>query len=170
MDTFRKQETLKPYFEQSYGCATFSTVAKGGIFFVGGAYGAGDIYKLNGGVNVTKVGKVDLVQAIVGWVLGGEVYSEIIFFETESDYNRFMEGNFEFAATAKAVALTASASTKATTMGNQGIQGGLTADQTSVAGFNRGTTEYTKGMKVFTLSLGGLMYEATIGGQKFNIK
>ena len=69
-----------------------------------------------------------------------------------------MEGNFEFAATAKAVALTASASTKATTMGNQGIQGGLTADQTSVTGFNRGTTEYTKGMKVFTLSLGGLMY------------
>ena len=77
MDTFRKQETLKPYFEQSYGCATFSTVAKGGVFFVGGAYGAGDIYKLNGGVNVTKVGRVDLVQAIVGWVLGGEVYSEI---------------------------------------------------------------------------------------------
>jgi len=78
-------------------------------------------------------------------------------------------GNFEFSANAKAVALTAAIQTKATTMGNTGLQGGITADQTQVAGFDS-TIEYTKGMKVFTLSLGGLMYEATIGGQKFNIK
>jgi hypothetical protein len=79
-------------------------------------------------------------------------------------------GNFEFSANAKAVALTAAIQTKATTMGNTGLQGGITADQTQVAGFDSGRVEYTKGMKVFTLSLGGLMYEATIGGQKFNIK
>jgi len=42
------------------------------VVFVGGAYGAGDIYKLNG-VNQEHVGKVDLVQAIAGFVLGGEV-------------------------------------------------------------------------------------------------
>ena len=72
MDTFRKQDSLKPYFDNSYGCAAFSSVAKGGIFFVGGAYGAGDIYKLNG-VNQEHVGKVDLIQAIGGFVLGGEV-------------------------------------------------------------------------------------------------
>lgn len=56
MDTFRKQETLKQYFDQSYGCAAFSSVAKGGLFFVGGAYGAGDIYKLQHG-EAEHVGK-----------------------------------------------------------------------------------------------------------------
>lgn len=168
MDTFRKQETLKQYFDQSYGCAAFSSIAKGGLFFVGGAYGAGDIYKLQHG-EAERVGKVDLIQAAAGWILGGEVFSEIIFFETESDYQRFMTGNFEFSANAKAVALTAAISAKGTTMGNQGVQAGLTADTTSVKGFN-GNPEYTKGMKVFTVTLGGLMYEATVAGQKFNIK
>jgi len=173
MDQFQKRESLKPYFTNSYGCAVFSSVAKGGIFFVGGAYGAGEIYKLNSdGSERTLVGKCDLIQAIGGFVLGGEVFSEIIFFETEADYNHFMTGNFEFSANAKAVALTAGVSANATTMGNTGLQGGITADQTSVAGIDRSRSklEYTKGMKVFTLTMGGLMYEATIGGQKFNIK
>ena len=72
----------------------------------------------------------------------------------------------------QAVALTATVETAATTMGNKGIQGGLTADQTSVRGFDYSGTkpEFTKGMKVFTVTLGGLMYQATIAGQKFNIK
>jgi hypothetical protein len=169
MDTFKKQPILKPYFDHSYGCAAFSSVAKGGIFFVGGAYGKGSIYKLP---SEEIVGSVDLIQASGGFVLGGEVYQEIIFFETEADFNRFTDGNrnFEFAADAKVVALTAAASAKATTIGNQGIQVGLTADTTQVAGSNNSTTpEYTKGYKVFTVTLGGLMYQATIAGQKFNI-
>ena len=61
MDTFRKQETLKQYFDQSYGCAAFSSVAKGGLFFVGGAYGAGDIYKLQHG-EAEHVGKLSYLS------------------------------------------------------------------------------------------------------------
>eukprot|EP00584_Thalassiosira_punctigera_P007826 CAMPEP_0172533928 /NCGR_PEP_ID=MMETSP1067-20121228/6477_1 /TAXON_ID=265564 ORGANISM="Thalassiosira punctigera, Strain Tpunct2005C2" /NCGR_SAMPLE_ID=MMETSP1067 /ASSEMBLY_ACC=CAM_ASM_000444 /LENGTH=174 /DNA_ID=CAMNT_0013318649 /DNA_START=101 /DNA_END=625 /DNA_ORIENTATION=+ len=173
MDTFRKQEALKPYFDQSYGCAAFSSVAKGGLFIVGGAYGAGDIYKLaDDGTVDTFVCKVDLVQAVAGAVLGGEVYSEIVFFDTEADYDRFMTGNFEFSANVKAVVLTASAEANATTMGNKGLQAGLTTEGTEVTGVNplAEKPEYTKGMKVFTLSLGGFMYQATVGGQKFIIK
>ncbi|KAL7529115.1 hypothetical protein ACHAXR_003781, partial [Thalassiosira sp. AJA248-18] len=166
MDVFRKQDHLQPYFNQSFGCAAFNSVAKGGIFFVGGAYGAGDIYKLRHG-EAEHVCKVDLVQAMAGWVLGGEVFSEIIFFETEADYVRFMSGTFEFSADAKAVALTANVSANATTMGNTGIQGGLTPETTSVRGFIL-SPEYTKGLKVFTLTLGGFMYQATVAGQKFN--
>lgn len=170
MDTFKKQEALKPYFENSYGCAVFSSIAKGGIFFVGAAYGNGDIYKFVDGKE-EHAGKVDLMQLVAGFVMGGEVFQEIIFFETEADFNRLTLGNFEFSADAKAVALTAAASTKATTMGNQGLQVGLTADETLVKGVNEfASTEYTKGMKVFTLTLGGLMYQATLGGQKFNVK
>ncbi len=168
MDTFKKQEVLKPYFEHAYGCAAFSSIAKGGIFFVGGAYGKGSVYKLQPTEEI--VGSVDLIQANGGFVLGGEVYQEIIFFETEADFKRFTDGNLEFAADAKVVALTAAASAKATTMGNQGVQVGLTPDGTSVAGAHKGAApEYTKGMKVFTVTIGGLMYQATIAGQKFNV-
>lgn len=175
MDEFRNQSALKPYFAQSYGCAFFKQVAKGGIFFVGGAFGQGDIYlfnTVNGELAMEKVKKVDLMQASAGWILGGEVYSEIIFFETEKDYQNFASGTFEFGADAKVVALTAAASAKVTTMGNAGIQMGLNASATEVKGVNVGAEkpEYTKGMKVFTLTLGGLMYQATVAGQKFNIK
>ena len=65
-----------------------------GIFFVGGAFGKGDVYKLNGG-NPEQICAVEVAQASVGWVLGGEVLSEIIFFETEQDFNRFMSVGFE---------------------------------------------------------------------------
>lgn len=168
MDTFKKQEVLKPYFEKSYGCAVFASVAKGGLFFVGGAYGKGSVYKLP---TEEIVGSVELIQASGGWVMGGEVYQEIIFFETETDFTRFTNGNLEFGADAKVVALTAAASAKATTMGNQGIQMGATAEDTKIQGSGKDATpEYFKGMKVFTLTLGGLMYQATISGQKFNVK
>ena len=111
------------------------------------------------------------MQVSAGWILGGEVYQEIVFFETESDYVRFTSGNFEFSADAKAVGLTAAVSTKATTMGNQGLQMGVTADETAVKGLDESATklQFTKGMKCFTLTLGGLMYQATVAGQKFNV-
>ena len=170
MEDFKKREQLKPYFEQSYGCAAFDRVGKAGIFAVGGAFGSGRVYKfVNGTPEATH--KTDLMQISVGWILGGEVYSEIIFFETEKDYNNFISGNFEFSADAKVTGLTATASAKATTMGNQGIQVGINADKTEVKGIGRDTAlEFTKGMKVFTLTMGGLMYQATVAGQKFNIK
>ena len=122
MDTFKKQEVLKPYFENSYGCAVFSSVANGGIFFVGGGYGKGSVYKLP---SEEIIGSVGLIQASGGFDFGGEVYQEIIFFEAESDFTRFTYKDFEWSADAKAVALTAAVSANATTMGNQGLQAGL---------------------------------------------
>jgi len=111
------------------------------------------------------VGHVDMLQANLGFTLGGQVYQEIIFFESEKDFDNFTSGNFEFSADANVVALTASVSTKATTMGNQGITGGLTADDTTIGAAD--IPQYTKGMAVFTVALGGLMYQATVSGQKF---
>ncbi len=112
-----------------------------------------------------------MIQAFGGFVFGGEVYQEIIFFETESDFTRFTHGDSEWSADAKAVALTAAVSANATTMGNQGLQTGLTPDETQVAGVHKDALkpEYTKGMKVFTMTMGGLMYQATTAGQKFNV-
>ena len=38
------------------------------------------------------------------------------------------------------------------------------------AGDTRGVAAWKRGMAVYTLAKGGLMYEASIGGQKFNFK
>ena len=89
------------------------------------------------------VGKVSLTQVTVGLQFGGQSYSEIIFFETQRTLDSFKSGDFAFAAQATAVALTAGAAANAA---------------------------YRDGVAVFTIAKGGLMYEASIGGQKFSFK
>jgi lipid-binding SYLF domain-containing protein len=88
-----------------------------------------------------KIGYVDLSQGTIGFQLGGQVYSELILFENKASLDRFKSGEFAFAAQATAVAAKAGASADA---------------------------DYRDGVMVFTLSQGGLMYEASIGGQKFS--
>ena len=77
-------------------------------------------------------------------------------------FDEFISGGFEFGAQASAVALTISASAEAKTsgVGTSVVSGGY--DDVSI-----GNTNYHKGMTVFTIVKGGLMYEASIGGQKF---
>jgi len=86
------------------------------------------------------VGKTSLSQVTLGFQLGGQVYSEYILFKDKTAFDHFTRGNFEMGAQVSAVAITA----------------GISAD-----------ANYDGGVKVFTLAEGGLMYEATIGGQKF---
>ncbi|HRP62265.1 MAG TPA: YSC84-related protein [Phycisphaerales bacterium] len=89
------------------------------------------------------VGYCDLSQGTVGLQLGGQAYREIIFFETRDALLRFKSGNFAFAAQASAVA----------------AKHGASAD-----------ADYEDGVVVFTMARGGLMYEASIGGQKFTFE
>ena len=170
MEHFTKQEALKPYFDNAYGWAVLPVVGKAGIG-VGGAFGNGIVYKNDkDGSYGTRVGDVSMFQASFGFQLGAQVFSEIIFLETEKDYENFTSGNFEFGAEANVVALTASASAKISTVGNQGLQAGLTPDDIKVTNNLAGPAacKYVKGMSVYTVMQGGLMYEATISGQKFN--
>lgn len=165
MEEFRKQTNLKPYFDKAYGWAIFPTIGKGGIG-IGGAAGTGTVYERNiVGAGETRLGDCSMFQVSFGWQFGGQVYSEIIFFEHEKDFQNFASGNFEFGADANVVAVTASASVKASTVGNQGLQAGMTANEIEV---DTSQATYTKGMAVFTILKGGLMYEASISGQKFN--
>ena len=103
-----------------------------------------------------------MTQVTYGLQLGGQVYSQIIFFEDKRAFDEFASGNFEFGAQATAVALTAGASAEATTGGgaSAGASGGKNDATTKSGG-------YRKGMAIFTVAKGGLMYEATLGGQKF---
>ena len=103
-----------------------------------------------------------MTQLTVGLQLGAQGYSQIIFFENEAALEQFTSGNFEFGAQATAVALTAGVSAEANTGG--GTAAGASGGRNDATTTSRG---YRKGMAVFTVAKGGLMYEASIGGQKF---
>lgn len=143
------------FFNNSYGYAVFPTIGKGGLG-IGGAYGKGQVYKSS-----QHVGNTQMAQLTIGFQLGGQAYSQIIFLEDKHAFDEFTNGNFEFSAEASAVAITAGASASATTVGSSAGASGNMDNATTVG-------NYYKGMAVFTVAKGGLMYEASIGGQKFN--
>ena len=153
---FKKSEAVQSFFKNSYGYAVFPTVGKGG-FGIGGAYGKGQVYR---GGKIT--GDVKLFKATIGFQLGGQAFSELIFFQDKRAYDEFTSGNFEFDASASAVAITAGAQIKA---GSAGTTAG--ANVGSEKG-KQANASYYKGMAVFIHTKGGLMYEAAIGGQAFS--
>ena len=88
----------------------------------------------------TVLGETKLTQVTIGFQAGGQVYAEVIFFENETTLKNFKEGKFEFSAQVSAVAAAEGVAKNA---------------------------KYEHGVAVFTLAKGGLMYEASVGGQKF---
>jgi|SRR4051812_28518009 lipid-binding SYLF domain-containing protein len=86
------------------------------------------------------VGRAKMTQVSVGFQFGGQAYREVIFFESKETLDRFKKNKIEFSAQASAVAATAGASANA---------------------------KYAHGVMIFTQQKGGLMYEASVGGQKF---
>ncbi len=157
VDSFRRAPGAAEYFPSAYGYAIFPTIGKGGIFYVGGAYGTGRVYALG-----QYVGDTSVTQLTVGFQLGGQAYSQIVFFQDQRALEEFTSGNFEFGAQASAVALTAGVSAEANTGG--GVGAGASGGRNDAVTTHGG---YRKGMAIFTIARGGLMYEATVGGQKF---
>ena len=145
------------FFSKSYGYAVFPNIGKGGVG-IGGAYGKGKVY-----VKGKVIGETSMTQVTAGLQLGGQAYSQIIFFEDQRSYDEFTSGHFEFGAQATAVAITAGASAEAGT-GGTGAGASATKNDATTAG------KYHKGMAIFTVAKGGLMYAATVGGQKFKYK
>lgn len=86
------------------------------------------------------VGWADITQATVGLQAGGQAFTEVIAFENKAALDQFMENKLELAAQASAVALKSGASANA---------------------------KYTNGVAIFTWTKGGLMAEASVGGQRF---
>ncbi|MGW8121655.1 lipid-binding SYLF domain-containing protein [Roseivirga echinicomitans] len=132
---FKKIDSgLEAFFKNSFGYAVFPSIGKGGIG-IGGAAGKGVVYKQG-----DMIGGSNMTQITVGFQLGGQEYSEVIFFENADSFNRFINNKYQFAAQVSAVAL----------------KSGISAD-----------ASYSDGVAVFTQAKGGLMYEASVGGQKF---
>jgi len=158
IDVYKKSGAVEPFFKSAYGYAVFPTIGKAG-FGIGGSYGTGQVYQ---GGKVT--GETSLIKATIGFQAGGQAFSEMIFFEDKRAYDEFTSGEFEFDATASAVAITAGAQAKA---GTEGTTAGASAGP---ATGKQAQASYHKGMAVFIHTKGGLMYEAAIGGQKFSFK
>jgi len=157
LKTFQNAGESGAYFGSSYGYAVFPTIGKAGIG-IGGAHGKGKVYKQGAAIGDSK-----MTQVTVGLQLGGQAYSQIIFFENENALKDFTSGNFEFSAQATAVAITAGASAEANTGG--GTAAGASGGKNDASTVSRG---YRKGMAIFTVAKGGLMYEAALGGQKYS--
>ena len=155
ISVFKQSPQVKPFFDDAYGYVVFPTIGKGG-FVIGGAYGKGLVYRQG-----VATGSSEVVKLSAGFQLGGQAFSEIIFLQDERAYNEFTAGNFEFDATASAVAITAGAQAKA---GSAGQTAGASAGPATGV---QAPTGYRKGMAVFIHTKGGLMYEASLGGQKF---
>ncbi len=155
IDTFKKAGASASYFGKSYGYAVFPSIGAGALG-VGGAFGKGRVYEHGRYVGDTKMGQVSL-----GFQAGGKAYSEIIFFEDKRALDEFRSGNFEFGADASVVAITAAANADATTTGASAGASANSSDATTKA------KGFYKGMAIFTVTKGGLMYAAAVAGQKF---
>jgi hypothetical protein len=154
INMFKENPTVAGFFGSAYGYAVFPTIGKGGLG-IGAARGDGQVYR---GGAVT--GFTTYTDISIGFQAGGQAYSQVVFFENQGAYDNFTSGNFEFDAGASAVAITASAEAGTGTTGSSAGAGTGGAGEQVAAG-------YRKGMLVFTVAKGGLMYEASIGGQKY---
>ena len=136
VSTFKTSDpSMEKFFDASAGYAVFPGVTKGAVG-VGAAHGDGEVI-----VHGAVIGTTSLTQVTVGAQLGGQQYSEIIFFDSKDALESFKGGHFTMAAQVSAVAAAEGASANA---------------------------KYSQGVAVFTVAKGGLMYEASIGGQKFS--
>lgn len=146
------------FFRRSYAYAVFPTVGEAG-FIVGAALGTGRVY-----VHDRPVGESEMIQVSGGFQAGAKVFSQMIFFEDKRALDEFESGSFEFKAGVSAVVVTAGAEASAGTTGvDAGASGGEKDARTADLG-------YQKGVAVFVIVKGGLMYTATVAGQKFSYK
>lgn len=146
-DVGEAKGTIADFKKTDPGISKFFNTAYGYVVFPKIGKGALVIGGAGGKGTVFKsgapVGDATMSQVTIGFQAGGQKYAEVIFFKNAKAYKRFVGDKYEFAAQVSAVALKAGVSVDA---------------------------EYRDGMLVFTQAIGGLMYEASIGGQKFKVE
>jgi lipid-binding SYLF domain-containing protein len=132
-----KDPTLGKVFAEAYGYAVFPTVGKGGLG-IGAARGKGFVYE-----HGKLIGRSTLTQVTIGFQLGGQAYSEVVFLKDKDAMDSYKRGRLKLDGQASAVAVTARAALD---------------------------LAYRDGVAIVTMAKGGLMYEASVGGQKFSFK
>lgn len=150
LEKFLQSDVVAGFQKSAYAYAIFPTIGKGGMG-IGAAHGKGRVYR-----DGKKLGDVSMTQLSIGLQFGGQAYRQLVYFEDERALKDFTSGNFEFGAQAEAIAITASAGAQAGTDGSS-----------ASANDKQARARYHKGMIVFTTGKGGLMYQAALGGQKY---
>ncbi len=130
-----RDPSLTRFFEEAYAYALFPRIKKGAIG-LGGAYGKGLVYR-----DGRKVARTSVSQATVGFQLGGQILSEVIFFQDRQAFRDFTSGDWELSAQVSAIAAAEGVAANA---------------------------RYRHGVAIFTLAQSGVMVEASVGGQKFS--
>lgn len=154
---FKNAGQSAAFFSDCYGYAVFPTIAKAGLG-VGAAHGRGRVFEQG-----VFVGSTKMTQVSIGLQAGGQAYSEIIFFSDRRAFDEFTSGTFSLGASASAVVITAAASGSASGAGTHASASGGKKDASTVGGYYKGTA-------VFVIAKGGLMYEASVSGQRFSYK
>ena len=157
LELFQSISQVAPYFESAYGYAVWPRIGRGGLG-VGASRGRGQVY-----VGGQFMGFSTHTEVSIGFQAGGQTYRQIIFFQNPESYEKFTQDSFEFDASASAVAVTASAEAGAGTTGARSTAGAGRPNTAAGGG-------YHNGMQIFTMAEGGLMYKATIAGQRYNFK
>jgi lipid-binding SYLF domain-containing protein len=132
----KNDPSLERFFSMAHGYVVFPDVYKGGFLMLGGGHGKGYVYELG-----RLIGRSSISQLNVGPQLGGQSFTEIIFFKDKKALTDFQKGNFEISAQMTAVVVTSGIATN---------------------------TDYSDGVAIFVLPKAGVMADATIGGQKFS--
>lgn len=133
----REDSSLKSYFKNSYAYVVFPSIGKGGLI-IGAAYGRGKVFRKG-----RWIGYASVKQGSIGLQIGGQAYSEIVFFRNKAAFDTFRRGRLKFAKNVSAVAV--------------------------VKGVGK-RYRYERGLAVFILRKGGLMAELSVGGQIFRYK
>jgi lipid-binding SYLF domain-containing protein len=158
INVFRDSPVVAKFFENAYGYAVFPTIGRAG-FIVGGSYGKGQVYR-DGKVT----GKSSVIEGSIGFQIGAEAFSEIVFFKDKAAYEQFTSGSFEFDATAQAVVVTAGAQAQAGTTGTGA--GASAGPKTGV----QAQAEYVNGVATFVHAKAGLMAGLSVAGEKFTFE
>lgn len=90
-----------------------------------------------------KIGYADVVKGTIGLQIGAQNFSELVVFLNQKNLDAFKRSEMELSADVSAVAIKSGAAAAA---------------------------DHGKGVVVFVRTKGGLMAEASVGGQKFNFK
>jgi lipid-binding SYLF domain-containing protein len=130
----KNNPNMAELFANAEGYAIFPNVGKG-AYIVGGAAGNGAVYEKG-----KLVGMAELKQIDIGLQIGGQAFRQVIFFQTQTELERFKQGNFELSGTASAVVL------------EEGKAKSI---------------EFRDGIAIATMPKAGAMIEISVGGQKF---
>ncbi len=125
---------LTEQFEKSYGYAVFPSVGRASVA-VGVSFGRGIVFEHH-----LPIGTATITELTLGVQVGGQTFSELMFFPTKHELENLKRGEVAFSANASAVLVKAAAS---------------------------GTTDF-RGVIAKAYSLGGMLLELSLGGQKLN--